>query len=108
MIPCEECGKWHLVFSKKLSVAAHSKLRSILDDVSYTWEPHLKTLRKFKISDLCCEDTIEQLYYSAGYEDICIFCAATCDLVENLPSSVYHICTSCNSNKDPIQKRRTK
>ena len=37
MIQCEECGMWCLVFSnKKLSAAAHSKLQSILDDVSYT------------------------------------------------------------------------
>ena len=81
--------------------------------MSYTCRASLEdldlpeSLQGVVIRDLCCEDTIEQLYYSAGYEDICIFCAATCDLGENLPSSVYPICTSCNSNKDPIQKRRT-
>ena len=47
MIQCEECGMWRLVLSKKkLSAAAHSKLQSILDDVSYTCRTSLEDLEK--------------------------------------------------------------
>lgn len=31
-----------------------------------------------------CGDAIEGLYCSAGYEDICIFCATSSDLVQSL------------------------
>lgn len=115
MIQCEECDMWRLVFSKKkLSVAARTTLQSILEEVSYTCGASLEdldlpeSLRQVVIRDHQCGDSIEKLYYSAGYEDICIFCAATSDLVEDLPSSAYPICDSCNAKKEPLQKKKKK
>ena len=96
---------------KEVICCSNSKLQSILD-VPYTCGASLEdldlpeSLQGVVIRDHCCEDTIEQLYYSAGYENICIFCAATCDLVENLPSSVCPLCTSCNSNMTLFRKGR--
>ena len=50
---------------------------------------------------------IEKLYYSAGYEDICIFCATLGDLV--VPSSAYPmiaICPTCATTKEPVSKEK--
>ena len=76
------------MFSKrKLSVAARSTLQAILEDVSYTCGASLDhldlpdSLSSVAIRSHQCGDTIERLYYSVGYEDICIFCATTSDLV---------------------------
>ena len=69
----------HVAAQKKLSAAAHNKLQSILDYVSYTCRASLEdldlpeSLQGVVFHDHFCEDTIERLYYSAGYEDICIF-----------------------------------
>ena len=51
-------------------------------------------------------DAIERLYYSAAYEDVCIFCATTSDLVQSLLDSVYPICYSCQETNQPVQKRK--
>ena len=115
VIQCEECNMWRLVFSKKkLPPAARNTLQSILEEVSYTCGASLEdldlpeSLGSVVIRIHHCEDTIERLYYSAGYEDICIFCAATSDLVDNLPPSTYPVCVSCNVLKESIPKRRKK
>ena len=88
MVQCDECSMWHLVFSKrKLSVTARSTLQAILEDVSYTCGASLDdldlpdSLSSVVIRSHQCGDAIELLYYSAGCEDICIFCATASDLV---------------------------
>ena len=107
-----ECNIWRLVFSKKkLSAAARTTLQSLLEDVSYTCGASLEDLHlpmgiQVVIWDHRCGDPIEKLYYSVGYEDICIFCAASGDLV--VPSSAYHICPTCATTKEPVQKRKKK
>ena len=113
MVQCDECSMWRLVFSKrKLSVAARSTLQVILEDVSYTCGASLDdldlpdSLSSVVIHSHECGDAIERLYYSAGYEDICIFCATASDLVQSLPDSVYPICSSCQETNQPVQKRR--
>ena len=112
VIQCEECSLWRLVFSKrKLSVAARNTLQSILEDVSYTCGASLEdlTLPESLASVVICEhrcgDKIEALYYSAGFEDICIYCAVTTDLVQVSESS-YPICTVYHQTKEPVSKRR--
>ena len=104
---------WRLVFSKrKLSIAARSTLQSILEDISYTCGSSLHdldlpdSLSSVVIHSHQCEDAIEKLYYSAGYEDICIFCATSSDLVESLPDSVYPICSSCRETNKPVKRRQ--
>ena len=115
MVQCGEytCSIWHLVFSKwKLSVAAHRTLQAILEDVSYTCGASLddldlpESLSSIVIRSHQCGNTVERLDYSAGYEDICIFCATTSDLVHSLPDSVYLICSSCQETNQPVQMRK--
>jgi hypothetical protein len=100
---------WRLVFSKrKLSVAARNTLQSVLEDVSYTCGASLEdlalpdSLSSVVIRDHRCGDRIEALYYSAGFEDKCIHCAAMTDLVTG---SSYPICTVCLQTKEPVNKR---
>ena len=102
---------WRLVFSKrKLSIAASSTLQAILEDVSYTCGSSFDDLdlpdsfASVVVRDHQCGDAIERLYYSASYEDICIFCATTSDLVQSLPDSVYPICSSCQETNEPVRK----
>ena len=113
MVQCDECSMWRLVFSKrKLSIAARSTLQSILEDVSYTWGSSFDdldlpdSLSSVVIRSHQCGDAIEKLYYSAGYEDICIFCATPSDLVESLPDSVYPICSSCRETNKLVKRRQ--
>ena len=112
VIQCDECNMWRLIFSKrKLSVAARNTLQSVLEDVSYTCGASLEdlalpdSLSSVVIRDHRCGDRMEVLYYSAAFEDICIHCAATTDLVTGSESS-YPICTVCLQTKEPVNKRR--
>ena len=43
--------------------------------------------------------------HSAGYDDMCIFCAASGDLV--VPSSAYPICPTCATMKEPEKEAMT-
>ena len=80
-VQCEECDMWGVVFSKKnLTVQQRSTLQSILEDVSYSCGASLEDIdfpfslssHSIVVRDHRCGDTIERLYFSAGYEDICI------------------------------------
>ena len=87
-------------------------LQAILEDVSYTGGASLNdldlpdSLSSVVIRSHQSGDAIERFYYSAGYEDICIFCATASDLVQSLPDSVYPICASCQKTNQPVQKGR--
>ena len=112
LVQCDECSMWRLVFSKpKLSIATRSTLQSILEDISQTCGSSFDdldlpdSLSFVVIRSHQCGDAIERLYYSAGYEDICIFCATSSDLVQSLSDSVYLICSSCWETNQPVQKR---
>ena len=80
-VQCEECDKWRVVFSKKkLTSNQRSTLQSVLEDVSYSYGASLEDIQfpitlsshSIVVRDHRCGDTIERLYYSAEYEDICI------------------------------------
>ena len=45
------------------------------------------------IPDITCADHIEKLYYSAGYEPICIYCACVVDKVD---SDFFPQCCNCS------------
>ena len=51
-------------------------------------------------SNLRCEDPVEKLYYSAGFEQICVHCSS----VDDLPDKNYPICGSCSVSKQPMTK----
>ena len=112
MVQCDECSMWRLLFSKhKLSAAERATLQVVLEDISYTCGASLDELdlpdrlSTVVIRNHQCGDTIERLYYSAGYEDICIYCATTSNLVQSLQDS-YPICSSCHDTHQPVKKRQ--
>ena len=83
LLQCEECDKWRLMFCKhKLSVQETSDLQTILDDISYTCGTTFDDLElpgrlvNVFVKDHSCSDGIEKLYYSCGFEPICIHCAS--------------------------------
>ena len=104
MVQCDECNMWRLVYSKyKLSVA---KLQQLLNDHSYSCATKLQDLHlgdEFKdveIRDRACGDTIEKLYYSAGFEPVCVYCG--CDQPFTSPEQ-YTQYKAC-SHHPPVKK----
>ena len=94
LLQCDECEKWRLLFCKhKLSVQETTDLEGILEDVSYTCGTSFEDfnmpgrLANVFVKDHSCADVIEKLYYSCGFEPICVHCASedTIDSEEFLP-----------------------
>ncbi len=81
-------------------------MHHIIDDISYSCGATIQDLdlpEKFScvyLKDHNCHDAVEKLYYSAGFEPICIYCAA-----ENVDDCVgsYPKCSDC-SEKPTIKK----
>ena len=112
MLQCEECDLWRLLFSKrKLSVKDRAELQAILDDIAYSCGATLEELdlpEKFScvyVREHGCFEPIEKLYYSAGFEPVCIYCAE--EGVEDGSNDYYPMCSTCMNNKDPIRKRKS-
>ena len=109
MLQCEECDLWRLlhVYSKKRKLSAQDKteIQSVIDDISYTCGATLQELDlpdKFScvyVREHNCFDPIEKLYYSAGFEPICIYCAAE-DVEDCNPK-----CSACSDR--PLVKKRS-
>ena len=79
---------WHLLFcSHKLTVQERSLLQITLEDISYSCGATLEELNlPGRLEGVCvkahtCNDPMEKLYYSCGYEPVCYYC---CALVEFL------------------------
>ena len=75
---------------------------------------HVGQLCKFDLPDkfLCvyvrehnCFEPIEKLYFSAGFEPICIFCAEE-DVEDVEDSENYPMCSAC-MDRDPIKKKKS-
>ena len=51
---------------------------------------------------------VQEMYYSAGYDPICIHCASedATELIET--DHHYPICLTCRKEKEPIAKRKKK
>ena len=82
MLMCEECEMWRLLYSKKKLKPEHRRLLSLkLDELSFTCGASLQDidlpppLNEVYVRSLSCFDPIEKLYFSAGYEPICFYCA---------------------------------
>ena len=46
--------------------------------------------------DLRCEDPVEKLYYSMGYEQICIYCSTEDDLIQ-VRIIILFVCHACQT-----------
>jgi len=99
---------WRLLYSqKKLAKRDRHDLQSILEDVSFTCGAQLQDLnlpeqlRDVYMREMCCEEPIEKLYYSAKYKPICVYCAEDVDKVEK---DCYPQCAYC-SDRPKISRR---
>ena len=102
LLQCEECDKWRLLFCKhKLTVQEVSDLQSILDDISYTCGTTFDDLElpgrltNVFVKDHSCADSIEKLYYSCGFEPICVHCASE-EVEDTGDSDSLPQCQECN------------
>ena len=82
MLLCEECEMWRLLYSKKKLKAEDRCLLTLqLEDLAFSCGALLQDLdlpaplNEVYVRSVNCFDPIEKLYYSAGYEPICIYCA---------------------------------
>ena len=107
MLQCEECNMWRLVYSKyKLPVAQHRQLQRLLDDYSYSCGAKLYELdlgegfKNVEVRDHAYGDPIEKLYYSAGFDPICMYCGVDQSFTS---SEQYPQCETC-SHLPPIKK----
>ena len=77
---------WRLLYSKKkLKPEDHRHLSLELDDLTFSCGASIQDLNLPALLDeafvrsVNCFEPIEKLYYSAGYEPICIYCAGQVD-----------------------------
>ena len=101
MVQCEECGMWRIVYSKKkLSVQLKKNSRessttsiSAVVQVHQIWTYPKNSL--MFISEIFEVKILlrSYIYYSMGYEPICIYCSLEEDLV--ISEKYYPICASC-------------
>ncbi|XP_066928996.1 uncharacterized protein [Clytia hemisphaerica] len=108
MMQCDECNKWRLIFSKKKLTKKHKdSLNEILANIAYTCgfmfdDVNLPNGITVFVKDHDCADPIERLYYSCGYEPICIQCGWYLrDADED--DVAYPQCVDCT--EEPIKKR---
>ena len=113
MLMCDECGMWRLVYAmKKLKAIEIRKLCMALDDLSFSCGASLQEAEipsQLKnlvyVKNMHCNEPTEKLYYSAKFEDICIYCAA------NVPpwsdsEPYYPQCDDCTDKpKIPTNKK---
>ena len=109
MLLCDECEMWRLLYGKKkLKKAERRQLELKLDGLSFTCGSSLQELdlpaplNDVYVRNLKCFEQVERLYYSAGYEPICIYCAGK---VPDIPyTDAYPQCVHCTS-KPTVSKK---
>ena len=107
MLQCDECGLWRLLYSKrKLKAEERQLLEQKLDGLMFTCGSCLEDLNlqpplnEVYVRDIHCSDPIEKLYYAAGYEPICIYCAAELQPAQvDTSSKFYPQCSDCKQSK---------
>lgn len=106
VLQCEECGMWRLLFSKKkLDPKSRTGLIQVIEDISYSCGATLNELNlPDNLKQVCvkhheCHDPIEKLYYSSGFELICVHCGGALDSanskIADTNSPQYPQCSLC-------------
>ena len=111
LMQCEECQMWRLLFSKrKLTIPQRRTLERTLADIVYSCGATLEDLvMPPELSTVCvrdhqCGDPMEKLYYSAGYDPVCYYCASE-NVDDSIAAEFYPMCTSC-VDKECVRKRK--
>ena len=116
MLLCKECLMWRLIYSKrKLTQVEKMQLEKALDDMSFSCGAQLQDAdipeclkAVIFVHQMSCEEPVEKLYYSAKFQDICVYCAGEVALWNDLEPH-YSQCNGC-SDKPKIpnaKKNRT-
>ena len=101
---------WRLLYSKKKLKAEDRRLLALkLDDLAFSCGASLQDLdfpaplNEVFVRSVNCFDPIEKLYYSAGYEPICLYCAGQVDTATE-STSYYPQCIHCSSKPQVSRK----
>ena len=102
MLMCDECGMWRLAYAnRKLKAAEIRKLRGTLDDLSFSCGADLQEAGLpseldgvVYVKKMYCNEPIERLYYSANFDDICVYCAGDVPPWSNT-EEFYPQCDNC-------------
>ena len=110
VVQCEECNLWRLLYSKgKLTLLERQLLQTLLEDVSYSCGATFQDLDLpdsitcVHILEHNCYDSVEPLYYVAGFDPICVYCASE-EVQDSSTSEKYPMCVSCE-DKEPIKRK---
>lgn len=102
---------WRLLFSKKkLDLQSKVDLAGVLEDISYSCGSSFDELDlPDNLKCVCvkhheCNDPIEKLYYSTGFEPICIHCASEVTDASALSSDYYPQCPQCMESETPVSR----
>ena len=108
MLLCEECEMWRLLYSKKKLKAEDRCLSTKLDDPTFSCGASIQDLHlpppldEVFVRSVNCHEPIEKLYYSAGYEPICFYCATQVESPES--TNFYPQCSHCISKPKVSRK----
>ena len=108
MLMCDECGMWRLVYStRKLKAVEIRKLNATLDGLSFSCGADLQEAGLppeldgvVYVKKMYCNEPIERLYYSANFDDICVYCAGDVPPWSST-QEFYPQCEDC-ADKPPI------
>ena len=98
------------VFEKKAYSPDKHQLQLVLEDVSYSCGAMFNeldipdSLTCVHVLEHICYDPVEPLYYVAGFDPICVYCASE-ELRESSTEYYYPMCNNCFQNKEPIKKQ---
>ncbi len=101
-------GGCYIYSKKRLKKGERHQLELVLDGLYFTCGSSLQELDlpspldEVYIRSVKCFQAVEKLYYSAGYDPICIYCAGNVELGND--STSYPQCVHCSS-RPQITKR---
>ena len=115
MLMCDECEMWRLVYSRrKLKQNEKKELEKALDGMSFSCGAQLQDsdipeyLKDVVfVRKMSCEDPIEKLYYSAKFEDMCVYCSGPVPLWSDT-EAFYPQCTSCAEKPKIANSKKNK
>ena len=114
MLMCDECEMWRLLYAKrKLKKHERIEVEQGLNGLSFSCGAQLQDsdlpdyLKEIVfVRRLTCEEPVEKLYYSAKFEDICIYCSGQVNPWSD-QEPFYPQCVACqDKEKIPTSKKR--